>query len=123
MTNPFTRFLSQWSPDGRFQEFVAYWDRLELLVVQVYRQKIDANAAAAEFTRVWPWLQQHYGAWAELLEPFWQQTRAGGAPTAVDPFQLLLDLPNPQAILGNWRAMQHLPAAREALNRAIRAKT
>ncbi len=122
MTNPFTRFLTQWSADGRFQQFVAYWDALELLMVQVYRQKMSVAEAQAEYTRVWPWLRQHYGEWAEALRPFWQQTKAAGAPTIADPFQLLLDIPHPQAILGDWRAMQHLPAAREALNQYIRSQ-
>ncbi len=122
--NPFTQFLAQWSGDddkGRLQSFLAYWDALERLVVQVYRQKLTPEAAQAEYARVWPWLRQQYGNWAETLRPYWQQTRAAGVPTATDPFQLLLDIPSPQAILGDWRAMQHLPAAREALNQYLRA--
>ncbi len=123
MTNPFTRFLSQWSDDRRLQEFVAYWDALEQVMVQVYRQKVTVEAAQSEYERVWPWLRQHYGRWAAALRPFWQQTKAAGAPTTTDPFQLLLDIPHPQAILGDWRAMQHLPAAREALNQYILSRS
>ncbi len=119
MANPFTRFLSQWSADGRFQQFIAYWDALELVVVQVYRQRMSVAEAQPEYARVWPWLRQHYGTWADELRPFWQITKAAGAPTAIDPFQLLLDISHPQAILDNWPAMQHLPAAREALNQYI----
>ncbi len=119
--NPFTRFLTQWSDDsnGRLRTFITHWDALERIVVQVYRQKLTPEAAEAEYMRVWPWLRQHYGEWAEVLRPYWQQTRAAGAPTATDPFQLLLDIPFPQAILGDWRAMQHLPAAREAINQYL----
>ena len=114
--NPFTRFLSQWSKDHSFAEFIQHWDRLEILVVQVHREKVTVGDAAPEFAQVWPWLQRNYGRWAEKLRPYWQKTRAAGAPTQTDPFQLLLEIDSPNAIVGNWRAMQHLPAAREALN-------
>ncbi len=120
--NPFTRFLSQWSNNQSLSEFIAYWDRLEQLTVQVYRKKVAAAAAAPEFTEVWPWLRRAYGQWEGELRPYWQQTKAAGAPTQTDPFQMLLDLDTPTAILGNWRAMQHLPAARETLNRLLRAQ-
>lgn len=123
MSNPFTRFLTQWSADGRFQQFVAYWDALERVVVQVYRQKMSVAEAQPEYARVWPWLRTQYGEWADVLRPFWQQTKVAGAPTVTDPFQLLLDIPHPQAILGDWRAMQHLPAAREALNQYILSRS
>ncbi len=118
--NPFTRFLSQWSRNRSLDEFVAYWDRLERLVVLVHREKMALAEAEPEFDRVWPWLRQRYGQWEEALRPYWQQTKAAGEQTQTDPFQLLLDLEAPAAISGNWRAMQHLPAAREALNLYLR---
>lgn len=117
--NPFTRFLQQWSDDDALAEFIAHWDELERLVVGVYREKQTPTAAAADFDRLWPWLRAHYGRWQTDLRPYWQQTKAAGAPTQTDPFQLLLDIESPQAIMGDWRAMQHLPAAREALNQYL----
>jgi hypothetical protein len=121
MTNPFTHFLKQWSRGNQDLElFIAHWDTLEQLVVQVYRGKQTAVAAKPDFERVWPWLRQHYGAWEAALRPYWQQTRAAGAPTQLDPFALILALDSPEAILGDWHLMQHLPAAREALNRYLR---
>ncbi len=114
--NPFTTFLRQWSPDDDFDAFIAYWDRLERLIIQVYRQKITVAAAQAEFDEVWPWLRQQYGRWQSTLEPYWRKTTAAGQPTQADPFLLLLEKPSPAAIPGDWRAMQHLPAARETLN-------
>lgn len=119
MTNPFTRFLRQWNQDPQLDEFVGYWDALEAVMIGVYREKMSLAAAEPEFRRVWPWLRQHYADWRAALRPFWQATRAGGKPIQTDPFQLLLDIAAPQAILGDWRAMQHLPAAREALNQFI----
>ena len=121
--NPFSRYLSQWSADRDFNAFVALWDRLERLVVAVYRQKIDAAAAEVEFNAIWPGLRQVYETWASALRDHWQATRAAGEATQTDPFQLLLDLQSPAGITGNWRAMQHLPAAREAINRYLLAQS
>ncbi len=118
-TNPFTRFLSQWSSDDALAAFVAAWDRLERVVVGVYRAQMDEATAAAEYAAVWPWLRAAYPRWQEALRPYWQATRAAGEPTRVDPFALLLDIPAAAAIAGDWRAMQHLPAAREAINRYL----
>ena len=118
-TNPFTRFLSQWSSDNDFAAFVAHWDRLERVVVGVYRAKLDEAEGAAEYRAVWPWLRQAYPRWQEALRPHWQATRAAGQPTQLDPFALLLAIAAPAKIAGDWRAMQHLPAAREAINRYL----
>lgn len=120
--NPFTKFLRQWSTDASFDTFAAYWDRLERLTIQVYREKVTPAAAQPEFEEVWPWLRKQYGRWQSLLEPYWRQTVAAGEHTRTDPFLLLLEKESVAAILGDWRAMQHLPAAREALNRYILAK-
>lgn len=118
--NPFTRFLSQWSKNHSLADFITYWDRLERVMVLVHREKMTLAEAEPIFAEVWPWLRARYKNWAEPLRPYWQQTKAAGELTQTDPFQLLLDLENPAAILGNWHAMQHLPAAREALNRFVR---
>jgi hypothetical protein len=117
--NPFSKFLRQWSKDPRLGEFVAYWDRLERLTIQVYRQKMGVETAEAEFAEVWPWLRKEYRRWATSLEPYWQQTTAAGQPTQTDPFLLLLNKQSPADIPGDGNAMQHLPAAREALNRFL----
>ncbi|MBP6470134.1 MAG: hypothetical protein KBE23_00290 [Chloroflexi bacterium] len=119
MTNPFTFFLRQWNRNPDLDEFVAYWDGLEQVMVGVYRKKMTLAEAEPEFRRVWPWLRREYDAWREVLRPFWQQTKAAGIATQTDPFQLLLAIQTPQEISSDWRAMQHLPAAREALNQYI----
>jgi len=118
--NPFSTFLRQWSPDDEFGAFVEQWDRLERVVVGAYRGKLGLDAAAATFAEVWPWLRRRYPRWEAALRPHWRATRAAGAPTATDPFRLLLDIPDAAAIAGDWRAMRHLPAAREAINRYLR---
>ena len=121
--NPFSRFLSQWSGDGALQAFVEHWDALESIVVRVYREKVSPAEAEAEFRRVWPWLREEYGRWEAALRPLWQATKAGGKPTQVDPFRLLLAFEQPADILGDWKVMQHLPAAREALNHFVRSRS
>lgn len=117
--NPFSRFLSQRSKDDSFVEFVTYWDELEMLVIGLYRQRLSLDAATADFDRVWRWLRQNYSRFECQLAQFWPETTAAGAPVRSDPFRMLLDLPGPEAIAGNWPAMQHLPAAREAINRYL----
>lgn len=88
-------------------------------MVRVYREKMTPAEAETDFQRVWPWLRQHYSTWEMVLRPYWQQTQAGGRPTQADPFRLLLDVAKPADILGDWNLMQHLPAAREAINQLI----
>jgi len=117
--NPFTHFLRQRGSDHDFDRFVSYWDRLEVLVVHVYREKMTVDEAAGEYAEIWPWLRVAYGRWQPVLEPHWRETRAAGATTQTDPFALLLAIESPRAIPGDWRAMQHLPAAREAINRYL----
>lgn len=51
--NPFTRFLSQWSGNRPFSEFVARWDELELVVVRVHREKMTLAEAEPIFAEVW----------------------------------------------------------------------
>lgn len=118
--NLFTHFLTQWTTNRSLGQFVEHWDRLERLTVLVHRKKMSAAAAASDFAEVWPWLRQHYGGWRDVLRPYWRQTKAAGLPTQIDPFELLLELDSPKEILGNWRVMQHLPAAREALNQYLK---
>jgi hypothetical protein len=117
--NPFTKYLSQWTNDDSFLSFVERWDRLERLVIGVYRGKMDLDMAEPEFQLIWPWLRSKYLAWEEILQPYWQATRAAGDHTRIDPFRLLLGIDSPKDIPGDWRLMQHLPAAREAINRYL----
>jgi len=121
--NPFSRFLGQWSQNRPFTGFVARWDELESITVRVYRQKMTPAEARPAFEQVWPWLRQHYPQWEAGLRPYWQQTKAAGQPTQTDPFALLLAFDQPEAILDNWTAMQHLPAAREAINHYLLHET
>lgn len=117
--NPFSKYLRQWSNDRDFDGFVEQWDALERLVISVYRGKMAPEAAVQAYEGLWPRLREHYDHWEASLTPYWTATRAAGEPTQTDPFRLLLAIPGPEAIPGDWRAMQHLPAAREAINRYL----
>lgn len=117
--NPFTKYLRQWSADTELGQFIDLWDRLERVVVGVYREKMPPDVATSEFTEVWPRLRGQYPSLESGLRSYWQNARAAGEPARTDPFQLLLDLPDSRAITGNWQAMQYLPAAREALNQYL----
>ena len=118
--NPFSRFLSQFlRPDDDIQLFIAHWDRLEALVVEVYkRQRISAEQAAI-FAESWPWLRDHYGRWQARLAPYWPDALVGGQPAPQDPFLRLLGADQLEAFLDDWEALQYLPAAREALNKYL----
>lgn len=121
--NPYTSYLMQWVDDPAFGEFVQYWDALETIVVRVYRQKATPESAADDFYRVWPWLRRCYHTHEPALRPYRQQVKAGGEPIDGDPFLLLLNIAAPGDIPGDRRMMQHLPAAREAINRYLVAQT
>jgi hypothetical protein len=45
--NPFTNFLHQWSQNSSLGKFIHYWDRLEHVVVGVYRDKMAIEEARA----------------------------------------------------------------------------
>lgn len=117
--NLFSSYLNQWSDDADFEGFLRQWDTLESTVVRVYRQKMTVDEAAPDFDAIWPRLRADYPRWQPVLEPYWRQTRAAGEPTATDPFLRLLDIQHAADIPGDWGAMQHLPAAREAINRYL----
>jgi hypothetical protein len=76
----------------------------------------DFTAKYAEFAESFEENFLNLRVLSGLLWPFWQQTKAAGQTTKIDPFQLILDIQHPQCILGDW---QHLPAAREAINRFV----
>lgn len=117
--NPFSKYLRQWTTDANFDTFVDDWDRLESLVISVYRGRLSENDSAAEFSKIWPILRTEYPKWKEILRPYWKDVLAGGKPVGADPFRTLLAMTGPADISGNWEAMQILPAAREAINRYL----
>ena len=118
-TNPYTHDLLERlsDPPPGLDDFIQAWDRLETLVIAVFR---DGEADALEegrFAEVARWLRSHYAAFESDLAPHWADVRAGGRPLLADPFRTLFEAPDAASFADNWSAMQLLPAAREALNR------
>ncbi len=99
--------------------FVAAWDRLEALVIDVYRAGRADRADEAAWAALRASIAAAYDAVAGPLAEHWPQALAAGRPCSADPFRALLDAPSAAAFVDNRAAMQTLPAAREALNRLL----
>lgn len=117
--NPATRALLKQIDHPGLHAFVNAWDELEVLMVDVYKANGVDSDQQAEFADIRQRLAASYPAWQAALDPHWRATTIKGQPLAADPFQALIDLENAEAIVGNWAAMQTLPAAREALNNIL----
>jgi hypothetical protein len=119
-SNPYTRWLrGQVAPEygggADPDAFIADWDRLERLVIDVYRRGEADGQDEAE----WQWLRSALAGRhvAAALTPHWQGVLAGGQALAADPFLSLTAIPRAADLVDNRSAMQLLPAAREVLNR------
>lgn len=122
--NRFTRFLRQWSSDEEeLGLLIQHLDALEALVIRVYKGKAATPADEAEYGKIRLWLEAHYPAWQDALRPYWQEALVGGRPAAEDPVSRILRAPAAANLVGDWGAMQNLPAAREALNRLVLARS
>jgi hypothetical protein len=117
--NPFTRFLSRGQRDASLQAFIAAWDGLEALAIDVYKAGLASDEAERVFLALTEQLRALYAVWRKPLSEHWTETLVAGAPTATDPFAALLDMEDAADFVDNWAALQQLPAAREALNRLV----
>ena len=117
--NPFTRSLLRQLSDRRLRHFVAAWDQLEALIIQVYKSGTASPENEVEHQKTLRWLSRHYPHWQPALSKYWPQVRAGGEPLDGDPFESLLSIQEAGDIPGNWRATQILAAARETLNQFL----
>lgn len=121
--NLYTRYLADRLRDRRLQTFIAQWDTLENVVIQVYKSNQVTPADEADYQTVRRWFNKQYRRWEAPLRPHWQQALVGGRPASADPFRRLTRADSAHAFLGDWEAMQNLPAAREALNRLVQERT
>jgi hypothetical protein len=117
--NPYTHSLAQGTAAADLRAFIELWDRLEALVIAVYRGKSADPAELAEYDTILPPLRRHYSANAARLRPHWRQATVEGRPLEDDPFESLLEADTAARFIDNWAAMQQLPAAREAINRLL----
>ncbi len=122
--NPFTKILGSRLSDfdearPEIDNFVRHWDRLESLVISVYKSGEVDVTARSEFDLVTAWLSEHFANYETALARHWstQGTQVDGARDAADPFRSLFEHRQASSFVDDWGAMQTLPAAREALNR------
>jgi len=118
-SNPFSRFLRGRlrQPAGRAEALVEVWDRLELLVIAVYRAGEAGPEDERELRAIRDWMEARYARYEAELAPHWRQVRAGGEVVAGDPLRALWERASAASLVRDWRAMQLLPAARETINR------
>lgn len=120
--NLFTRYLARNNRNDDLEALIAHWDRIEALTIAVFKGKRAAPEDEAEYAALRGWLLAHYPTWEADLAPHWRATLAAGQPTAVDPFRRSVQAATAAGLVGDWGAMQHLAAAREALNRLLLAR-
>ncbi|MEM9774283.1 MAG: hypothetical protein AAF902_06855 [Chloroflexota bacterium] len=116
--NPFTRFLRQWSNDDskELETFIEHWDALEAMAIRVYKAKQPSAADFAHYQIIKGYMDANYSKFTSKLEGFWKQSEVGGQLDHADPFAYLFQYDSANGFVDNWAALQHLPAAREALN-------
>ncbi len=119
--NPFTQFLAQPLTAHKFLSFVKKWDVIEQIVVNTFREQGNLREDMKDWQKVRGALRREYPMWIEQLAPFWRQALLNGKPAPEDPFLALLNYDDVGAFRQNWRAMQTLPIAREAINRLLMA--
>ena len=121
--NPFTRFLRQWSDDRELENLIEHCDALEALIIRVYKRGYSTAGDEAEYQALRRWMKANYPAWQGTLRPIWQELQVGGAAAQQDPFLRLIRPEESAGFVDDWKTMQHLPAAREALNRLLLSKS
>lgn len=114
--NPFTRHLLESSGRPELGPLVEAWDALESLVIRVYRAGATGPEEETEYYALKHVLKRHLGVWGATLETTWPAATVAGRPAGRNPFEEILGRPSASAFVGDWGAMQTLPAAREALN-------
>jgi hypothetical protein len=119
VSNPFTRAIAATLRERRLREFITLWDPIEALIVRVYRGAAATPADEREYAALRPRAQKVHAHFRDALAPHWRTAKVAGAPATEDPFAALLRRESAAAFLGDWPAMQALPAAREALNKLI----
>jgi hypothetical protein len=120
--NPVTQALLKQIKDDRLNAFVAAWDDLEELFIGVYKAGEAHVEQAAQYARLRDALGERYPPFEAELAPHWRATRIKGQPLDRDPFRALIAPVALDDFIGDWAAMQTLPAARQALNEMLVAR-
>jgi len=114
--NPFTRHLLERSGRPELEPFVEAWDAMESMVIRIYRAGVAGPEDETEYFALQRVLRRHLGVWGAALEGLWRAATVAGQPAERNPFEEILGRPTASAFVGDWGAMQTLPAARQSLN-------
>ncbi|RPI33294.1 MAG: hypothetical protein EHM70_06435 [Chloroflexota bacterium] len=117
--NIVTRALSKNLRDRRLKGFIAHWDKLEALIIRTYKSRQTGPEDEREFQKLSAWLRRNYPRVQDTLQPYWQESLAWGEKTQQDPYLRLISARHAGDFVGDWKAMQTLPEAREALNKYL----
>lgn len=120
--NPVTLGLLRKINDPKVAVFAENWDRLEQLVIEIYRQKSVSFDQQAYFFAIKEHLQSSYVQFEHELALFWPHIRIKGELVIGDPFASIIGKESAKEFVENWEAMRTLPAAREALNQMLVAR-
>jgi hypothetical protein len=120
--NPVTRSLLRTIADPQLDVFVTDWDRLEILIVDIYKQKSVSFAQQEEYFHLKQRLEHSLPSVGAELAPFWAGRKILGEQVTADPFAALIAKASAKDFVGDWDAMRTLPAAREALNQMLVAR-
>jgi hypothetical protein len=116
MSNPVTQSILKGISDPELGAFVRGWDALEELVIHVFREKRVTEDDENLYLTLRDQLNTSYVMWEKQVEPYWSDSRVKGKLVFGDPFRRILSAGRAADFIGDWEAMRHLPAAREALN-------
>ena len=115
--NPVTQTLLDQVADPDIIALVEHWDVIEDVVIRVYRSRAVSRKDEQDFIATKRWLARNHMRWSAALEPYWRRAEIKGLGLATDdPFQRLLAFDQARDFVGNWNAMQLLPAVRQAIN-------
>ncbi len=117
--NLFSRLFVRLVRYRDLRKFVQQWDELEELLIHIYKAGAASPAETCNHAKLRSQLQTTYAQWQLQLHEYWTDTQAAGKTVKDDPFLKLLAIEQADDFVDNWRGMQTLPAAREALNNLL----
>ena len=117
--NPFRRLFVRHDHYRDLRKFVQQWDELEELLINIYKAGAASPAETRAHAEIRSQLRRAYSHWQVQLHEYWKETRAAGEIVKDDPFLQLLAIEQADDFIDDWRGMQTLPAAREALNQLL----
>ena len=115
--NPVTLTLVDQIHDAALIEWVEAWDKIEQVVIRVFRGAAVSRRDEQDFIATKRWLIKRQPDYAEALDPYWRVALIKGfGPATSDPFETLLAFEQASDFVGNFEAMKLLPAVRQSIN-------